>query len=103
MGTTTAALFEPTPPSTERIRTDYVQWLSDNEKELDEERYQVFAKNYVALEKFAKANGRELVLNAYADCTEQEYRTRTGTAPVINEEEEVVEVDVEDEVVVSET
>ena len=32
------------------------------------------------MEEYAKDNGREMVLNKYADCTEEEYRALTETS-----------------------
>lgn len=66
--------LDPTNISREaRIRAAYMDWCKDSKKEVDEKRFVVFSSNFLAMEEFAKQSGKEMVLNQYADCTEEEY------------------------------
>lgn len=56
-----------------RIRSAYLEWCKSNGKEPDESRFPTFSSNFLTMEKFAASNGKEMVLNKYADCTQEEY------------------------------
>jgi len=57
-----------------RIRSAYLNWCKDYNKEPDESRYPVFANNFLVMEEYATQAGKEMTLNQYADCTEEEYQ-----------------------------
>lgn len=63
-----------------RIRAAYMDWCKEYGKQPDEARFPTFSSNFLAMEEYANENGREMVLNKYADCTEEEYRQLTNTA-----------------------
>ena len=60
-----------------RVRSAYLDWCKEYGKTADESRFPTFSSNFLAMEEYAKENGREMVLNKYADCTEEEYRELT--------------------------
>ena len=64
-----------------RIRSAYIQWCKDNEKEPDESRFPTFSSNFLAMEEYAAESGKEMSLNIYADMTEEEYLAATSKAP----------------------
>merc|ERR1712194_935974 len=74
-----------------RVRSAYLDWCKEYGKTSDETRFPQFYKNFLEMEDFAKDTGKEMVINKYADCTEDEYNT------MINEggEEEKEDVKVE--------
>jgi len=57
-----------------RIRSAYMDWCKEYGKNSDEGRFKVFYDNFLTMEKFAQETGKEMSLNQYADCTEEEYR-----------------------------
>lgn len=57
-----------------RIRSSYLEWCKDQGKEPDESRYPTFEKNFLTMEEFANQSGKEMALNKFADCTEEEYQ-----------------------------
>lgn len=57
-----------------RVRSAYLEWCKEYGKEPDESRFPTFTTNFLAMEEYAQENNREMVLNKYADCTEEEYR-----------------------------
>lgn len=61
-----------------RIRSSYIQWCKDNDKEPDEARFPTFSSNFLAMEEYATESGKEMSLNAYADMTEEEYLAATS-------------------------
>ena len=63
-----------------RVRSAYMDWCKEYGREGNESKFQTFQSNFLAMEEYAKENGREMVLNKYADCTEEEYRVLTSTA-----------------------
>ena len=63
-----------------RVRAAYMDWCKEYGKQPDEARFPTFSSNFLAMEEYANENGREMVLNKYADCTEEEYRQLTNTA-----------------------
>jgi len=66
--------LDPTNISREaRVRSAYMEWCKEFGKEADEARFAVFSENYIVMEKFANENEREMILNQYADCTEEEF------------------------------
>lgn len=65
-----------------RVRAAYMDWCKEYGKQPDENRFPTFSSNFLAMEEYANENGREMVLNKYADCTEEEYRQLTNTAGV---------------------
>lgn len=60
-----------------RVRSAYLDWCKEYGKEQDESRFKVFYDNFLVMEKFAKESGKEMSLNMYADCTEEEYKAAT--------------------------
>jgi hypothetical protein len=56
-----------------RIRSAYLEWCKSNGKEPDESRFPTFSSNFLTMEKFSATSGKEMVLNMYADCTQEEY------------------------------
>lgn len=66
-----------------RVRAAYLDWCKEYGKEADEARFPTFSSNFLAMEEYANENGREMVLNKYADCTEEEYRQLTQTAGML--------------------
>lgn len=69
-----------------RVRSAYLNWCKEYERKPDEARFPTFSSNFLAMEEYAEENNREMVLNKYADCTEEEYRKLTEVpAPVIEE------------------
>lgn len=62
-----------------RVRSAYLDWCKEYGKTADESRFPTFSSNFLAMEEYAQENGREMVLNKYADCTEEEYRQVTNT------------------------
>ena len=61
-----------------RIRSAYIEWCKEYGKPQDESRFPQFATNFLAMEEFAKEAGKDMVLNEYADCTEEEYARLTA-------------------------
>lgn len=61
-----------------RIRSAYLEWCKENGKEPVESRFETFASNFLAMENYSRESGREMSLNKYADCTEEEYLELTG-------------------------
>ncbi len=103
--------LDPTNLSREaRIRAAYLDWCKEYGKEPDEERFPTFSSNFLVMESYAQENGKDMQLNKYADCTEEEYVALTTGAEVTVEEveepaveeEEVVEAQAEEEEVVEE-
>jgi hypothetical protein len=59
----------------DRIRRAYRQWCNHYGRDYDpSRRLDAFASNYVAVEKYHKQTKNALVLNQYADMTEEEYQ-----------------------------
>jgi len=84
-----------------RVRSAYLDWCKEYGKTADESRFPTFTSNFLAMEEYAQENGREMVLNKYADCTEDEYRQLTNTAapePIV---ESVAKIEIEAEVEVT--
>lgn len=73
-----------------RVRSAYMDWCKEYGKEVDEKRFQQFSSNFLVMEEYAKESGKEMSLNEYADCTEEEY-----AAILSGEEPAKVEVKVE--------
>lgn len=70
-----------------RVRASYIGWCKENGKEADEMRFQVFMSNFLAMEEYAKESGKQMTLNKYADCTEEEYVSLTSPAATLVLEE----------------
>jgi hypothetical protein len=60
-----------------RVRSSYMDWCREYGRSIDEGRFPTFSSNFLAMEEYSRENGREMVLNKYADCTEEEYRKLT--------------------------
>jgi hypothetical protein len=60
-----------------RVRSSYIDWCKEYGKTADESRFPTFSSNFLAMEEYAKENGREMIMNKYADCSEDEYRALT--------------------------
>jgi hypothetical protein len=74
-----------------RVRSAYLDWCKEYGKESDETRFQQFSSNYLEMEEFAKESGKEMALNEYADCTEEEYAAMMdGSADAAKEAESAV-------------
>jgi hypothetical protein len=56
-----------------RVRSAYLEWCKENGKESDETRFPTFFDNFLKMETFASSSGKDMVLNKYADCTQEEY------------------------------
>ncbi|GKY99254.1 hypothetical protein MPSEU_000880700 [Mayamaea pseudoterrestris] len=65
-----------------RIRSAYLDWCKQFEKKPSEERFPSFSKNFLVMEDFAKESGKEIKLNEYADCTEEEYDAMSSKSNV---------------------
>jgi hypothetical protein len=61
-------------PSKDRIQRAYREWCEYYGKVQDEKRFVVFAANFVAVDKYHKQTMKPLVLNEFADMTEEEYQ-----------------------------
>lgn len=61
-----------------RVRSAYMEWCKEYNKEQDELRFPQFYKNFLEMEEFAKESGKEMVLNEYADFSEEEYTKMTS-------------------------
>merc|ERR1712071_678990 len=61
-------------------------WCKEFKKEVDEERFAVFSENFLVMEQYAKENGKDMVLNEYADCTQEEYTAKMSPSPPTVEE-----------------
>ena len=85
--------LDPTNISREaRIRAAYMDWCKKFDKKADEARFANFSTNFLAMEEYANENDKEMVLNEYADFSEEEYKSLQ--APT---EEAVVEPEPEQE------
>ena len=91
--------LDPTNISREaRVRSAYMEWCKEYGKEVDEERFQTFSSNYLAMEEYSKENGKTMQLNMYADCTEEEYTALTSgsvNGSAASEVEEISAADAE--------
>ena len=58
--------------NTERVRSAYLNWCETYGKEPNKERFPQFSSNYLAMEEATRGSGK-MLLNEYADCTEEEY------------------------------
>jgi len=88
-----------------RVRSVYLDWAKTNGKEPDEKCFQTFSTNFLAMEEFSKDSGKEMVLNEFADLTEEEYIAATQAPNEVKEEvpEKIEAVEKEEtEVVVDE-
>jgi len=63
-----------------RVRSSYMEWCKEYGKETDESRFSTFSLNFLAMESYAKDNGKTMQLNKYADCSEEEYIALTSGA-----------------------
>jgi hypothetical protein len=87
-----------------RVRSAYLEWCKESGKTADESRFPQFSSNYLAMEEFSSKAGKEMVLNEYADCTEEEYASLTSkpksekkAAPVKAEVKAAVKVEKKEE------
>jgi len=67
-------------PVEDRICEAYRQWCAYYDKTYDEGRLQIFAANFVMVEEYHMRTNEFLVLNEFADMTEQEYTRHLNTA-----------------------
>merc|ERR1712071_345273 len=72
-------------------------WCKEFKKEVDEERFAVFSENFLVMEQYAKENGKDMVLNEYADCTQEEYTAKMSPSPPTVEEVKAPETAAEPE------
>jgi hypothetical protein len=56
-----------------RVRSAYIDWCKEYNREQDEARFQTFFDNFLTMEEYAAQEGKEMKLNRFADCTEEEY------------------------------
>jgi hypothetical protein len=68
-----------------RIRSSYMDWCKKYSKTPDESRFPTFSKNFLAMEEYARENNKEMILNKYADCTEEEYIAITTPVKKVEE------------------
>lgn len=61
-------------PNKDRIQRAYREWCEYYGKIQDEKRFVVFAANFAAVDKYHKQTKKPLVLNEFADMTEEEYQ-----------------------------
>ena len=54
-------------------RSAYLSWCDEYGKEADAVKFATFSSNYLAMKEYADKSGRPINLNAYADCTKEEY------------------------------
>lgn len=73
-----------------RVRSAYLEWCKEYGKESNEARFQQFSSNYLEMEEFAKESGKEMALNEYADCTEEEYAAMMEGDDAVKEAESAV-------------
>ena len=86
----TMSTYRQTPPSTlhqyfdgtevERIKQAYLEWCGFQGKECTESRLDIFATNLLALESYRAETGQNLVLNAYADLSPDEYNAMVASS-----------------------
>ena len=57
----------------DRIRTAYTEWCQYFGKRMEDSRMEIFALNFAKAEEFYDSSGTPLMLNEYADMTEEEY------------------------------
>lgn len=58
----------------ERVRTAYRDWCQTNEKDYQESRLDIFATNFLSVEKYCKETGSVVALNKFADLDPEEYK-----------------------------
>jgi len=72
-----------------RVRSAYMDWCKDFDKESDETRFKQFFNNFLEMEDFSIETGKEMILNEFADFTEAEYvAMQNGETPVVEEKKE---------------
>lgn len=76
--TGTIRILEPVSKIEDKIRTAYTQWCTFYGKPFDEERFTIFASNFLVVEKYHTETGHPLALNEFADLTEEEYMLGEG-------------------------
>jgi hypothetical protein len=69
-----------------RVRAAYMEWCRQFNKTQDETRFKVFENNYLTMEEYSQKSDKEMNLNAYADCTKEEY-----AAVIAKKAEEIVQ------------
>ena len=69
-------------------RIAYIEWCEQFGKKADSLRFATFSSNYLAMREYAKKSGKELRLNAYADCTKEEY-ARILNRPIPSEQDQL--------------
>mmetsp|Transcript_113261 Transcript_113261/g.222092 ORF Transcript_113261/g.222092 Transcript_113261/m.222092 type:complete len:476 (+) Transcript_113261:75-1502(+) len=74
-----------------RVRSAYLDWCKEYKKEPDEARFQQFSINFLDMEEFAKESGKEMTLNEYADCTEEEYVALMEGEAAVKEAESAIQ------------
>lgn len=73
-----------------RVRSAYIDWCKEYGKEQDEARFQQFSANFLDMEEYAKETGKEMALNEYADCTEEEYAALAQGMDAVKEAESAI-------------
>lgn len=80
-----------------RVRSAYLEWCKEYNKATDESRFPQFMSNFLDMEEYAKESGKDMILNEYADFTEEEYtaftagsETTTTTTTAVEEAASVV-------------
>lgn len=76
-----------------RVRSAYLDWCKEYGKEPDESRFPTFSSNFLGMEEYANETGKEMTLNQYADCTEEEYLVATAEEAVAQAEAAIAEVE----------
>lgn len=81
------------------VRILYEEWCQLYNKEVDETRFHNFFSNLVSMEAYSKKSGKQLKLNKWYDCTEEEYIARnSGQAGCLYDDESPVEMNLTDEI-----
>lgn len=80
LSTSTADAASEPFESEDRIRGAYKEWCEYYGRSEDEKRFQTFASNFIAVEKYHLQTNQSLVLNEFADMTDREYQRHMTTA-----------------------
>lgn len=73
-----------------RVRSAYLGWCKEYGKEPNETRFQQFSTNFLEMEEYAQESGKEMTLNEYADCNEEEYAALMAGQDAVKEAETAI-------------
>lgn len=72
---------EPSAEKMTQVRSIYGQWCEVYEKKVDEDRFKIFASNFLSMKAYANKTGKVMQFHKWYDCTEEEYIALTvGTS-----------------------